>query len=295
MKGWPYGHLHTGNILVDNRKCRFVGLCLHPNSGHPHDSPHNGCLLRAQRLLCERRLSDLENCILGVPPLHLDRIMAWKRCTNVWEADVVCFGAVLYEMTTGQELPAEGLPPRYPDGTSERVKDVLESIFRPSKPLPTIDDLLKMAYFASVEMVRPTTIKGDRAGKTLTCVPSAIIITLHLAFTKGDIPSKFKRTTKVKELLTAAAPQYQNILARYKAAAKANRTAAASAATPAASGPDGASVAYACPARYTGSPEQLPYMFLTPHSSTSKIDFGYPGSSRHCGRWESRGRRRNTW
>jgi len=75
---------------------------------------------------------------------------------------------------------------------------------------------------------------------------------VHGAVTQGDIPSKFKRTTKVKELLTAAAPQYQNMLARYKAAAKANRTAAAAAAPPAASGPEGASVGYACPAPLHG-------------------------------------------
>ena len=117
------------------------GSC--PGSGVAHLAP-----------LTLFRLSDLENGVLGVPPLHMDRLLAWKRCTNVWEADVVGFGAVLYEMVVGEELPAEGLPARYPDGTSERVKDVLDSIFRPAKPLPTVDDLLKTAYFASIEMVR---------------------------------------------------------------------------------------------------------------------------------------------
>jgi hypothetical protein len=98
-------------------------------------------------------LSDLENCVLGLPPLHLDRLLAWKRCNTVWEADVVGFGAVLYEMVVGEELPAEGLPARFPDGTSDRCREVLESIFRSSKPLPTVEELLRTNYLASVEMV----------------------------------------------------------------------------------------------------------------------------------------------
>jgi len=125
-------------------------------------------------------LTNLENAILGLPPYCRYKLVAWKRCTTVYEADVVMFGALLYEMCTGQELSEHGLPPAYPETMSERVKEVLVSIFSKDQPLPTINQLLQVPYFASVEM--------------------------------EPITGEFKRTTKVKELLDAVAENYKNSL-----------------------------------------------------------------------------------
>eukprot|EP00160_Parvularia_atlantis_P019377 Unigene7574_Nuclearia_a/m.23315 Unigene7574_Nuclearia_a/g.23315 ORF Unigene7574_Nuclearia_a/g.23315 Unigene7574_Nuclearia_a/m.23315 type:complete len:293 (+) Unigene7574_Nuclearia_a:200-1078(+) len=146
-KGFPYGHLHSRNVLVDNRKCR---------------------------------LTNLENVFLGLPPYHRYRLLEWKRCTTVFEADVVMFGALLYEMTTGEELPETGMPRTTPETMSERIKEVIAGIFNKDQPLPTVADLLQVPYFASVDM--------------------------------EQITGEFKRTTKIKEVLDAVAEEYKRSL-----------------------------------------------------------------------------------
>ena len=68
IQGYPYFHLHAGNVLVSN------GMC---------------------------QLSDYENGLLSLEPYHRRIITALAPKVD---PDVVCFACVLWEMVTGYEL-----------------------------------------------------------------------------------------------------------------------------------------------------------------------------------------------
>lgn len=65
------GHLHTGNIIIENDRVRLL---------------------------------DLENGILGVPSFYRPYFMQHRRINNLQAIDVYCFGHVLYEMMFGAPL-----------------------------------------------------------------------------------------------------------------------------------------------------------------------------------------------
>lgn len=86
-KDIPYFHLHTGNVMM---------------------VPGRGCML-----------SDVENGLLQLTPLHHDKICRLRSLTNAEDINMYCFAHVLYEMAVGSPLAtavAETIPPSIPAG-----------------------------------------------------------------------------------------------------------------------------------------------------------------------------------
>ncbi|NXS19380.1 PXK protein, partial [Mystacornis crossleyi] len=113
-KGFPYGHLHSANVMLDGDTCN--------------------CLLT---------LLNKFYCLwfyFFVPPQTLEGV------------DVHCFGHLLYEMTYGRPpdtIPVESFPP----APSVFVVSVLESILTCEalkNGMPTVSRLLQMPLFSDV-------------------------------------------------------------------------------------------------------------------------------------------------
>ncbi|XP_053377558.1 PX domain-containing protein kinase-like protein isoform X2 [Mercenaria mercenaria] len=120
-KGLPYGHLHSGNILIDKNCCKLL---------------------------------DIENWLLGLPSYYRQNILQFKKIQTTEMMDVYCFGCVLYEMTFACEVPAEScddFPPQCP----AQLRSVLESILTTEackNGLPTVQNLLMHPFFADVSL-----------------------------------------------------------------------------------------------------------------------------------------------
>ncbi|CAB4036247.1 PX domain-containing kinase [Paramuricea clavata] len=120
-KGFPYGHLHTGNIIMEGNVARLL---------------------------------DIENGLLGVPSIHRHHLLELKKIQNLEQQDVYCFGHVLYEMTFGKELRApttDEIPPNCPP----LLEPILSSILTPDAckgNIPTVSELLQLPFFADVQL-----------------------------------------------------------------------------------------------------------------------------------------------
>ncbi|XP_025106692.1 PX domain-containing protein kinase-like protein isoform X2 [Pomacea canaliculata] len=125
-KGFPYGHLHAGNVVVDGKTC---------------------CLL------------DIENWMLGVPSYYRPFYTQFRKIQTLELIDVYCFGHLLYEMTFGTQLnepTCDSFPPSCP----AQIRSVLESILTTEackNGLPQVSDLLLHPLFSGV--VLPVTDK----------------------------------------------------------------------------------------------------------------------------------------
>lgn len=115
-KGLPYGHLHSGNIVI-----------------------YEGSV----------RLLDIENFICGVPSFYRPFFVQHSKLYSLETIDVYCFGHVLYEMfmsTPLQESQARQIISNCPDS----FKQLLESILSKEAckvGLPTLDSLLQHQFF----------------------------------------------------------------------------------------------------------------------------------------------------
>ena len=118
-KGWPYGHLHAGNVLFDGQTCRLL---------------------------------DVENSVLGLSPLRRAYLLTMKGVKCLQDVDVYNFGHLLYEIIFRVPLdspyidrPLDNCPPEF--------RPVLNSILSSSvidARLPAIDELLGDPCFSSV-------------------------------------------------------------------------------------------------------------------------------------------------
>lgn len=115
-KGLPHGHIHPGNIAIEN-----------------------------QRVL----LMDLENFLMGVPCLHRTFLVELKRTNNPELVDVYCFGRTLHEMALASPLDTYYCD-IYPEGISEDLESILRlclSSVSCKHGGPTISDLLYHPFF----------------------------------------------------------------------------------------------------------------------------------------------------
>ncbi|EDO48255.1 predicted protein [Nematostella vectensis] len=121
-KGFPYGHLHTGNIVLEGNVCRIL---------------------------------DLENSLLGVSPIHRHRYVPHKKIQDKESEDVYCFAHVLYEMAFGEPLRTSVIH-EVPPTSSPDLKSILESILTEEvvnkSGLPSVEDLLNLPFFSSVSL-----------------------------------------------------------------------------------------------------------------------------------------------
>ncbi|XP_077781238.1 PX domain-containing protein kinase-like protein isoform X5 [Podarcis muralis] len=118
-KGFPYGHLHASNVMMDGDTCRLL---------------------------------DLENSLLGLPSFYRSYFTQFRKINTLESVDVHCFGHLLYEMTYGR--PPDSVPvDSFPPAPSTSVVTVLESIISPEamkNGMPTVSRLLQMPLFSDV-------------------------------------------------------------------------------------------------------------------------------------------------
>ncbi|XP_057625316.1 PX domain-containing protein kinase-like protein isoform X11 [Chionomys nivalis] len=118
-KGFPYGHLHAANVMVDGNTCRLL---------------------------------DLENSLLGLPSFYRSYFTQFRKINTLESIDVHCFGHLLYEMTYGR--PPDSVPvDSFPPAPSMAVVAVLESTLSCEackNGMPTVSRLLQMPLFSDV-------------------------------------------------------------------------------------------------------------------------------------------------
>ncbi|CRK93839.1 CLUMA_CG007366, isoform A [Clunio marinus] len=121
-RGIPsHGHLHSGNVMLQN------GVA---------------------------RLSGLENELLGLNS-RINAVLWSRSSTEIENIDVICFGHLLYEMCAGYEL-SEPTPSkthlqldleRYP-----QVVEVLQMIFESPGGYPSLEELVLCDLFRSIDL-----------------------------------------------------------------------------------------------------------------------------------------------
>ncbi|EAL67800.1 Slob family protein kinase [Dictyostelium discoideum AX4] len=111
---FPYFHLNSANVLVDDQ------ICL---------------------------ISDYENSFLGLEPRFSDFI---RQHNEKIDPDVLSFGLVLFEMACGYEMEnPHSVDISIPAHCYPEVRKVLEAIFKPFYGTPiTLEELSKMDFFS---------------------------------------------------------------------------------------------------------------------------------------------------
>ncbi|KAH8352183.1 hypothetical protein KR084_002462, partial [Drosophila pseudotakahashii] len=125
-RGFPlHGHLHSGNVILQNGAARLSGL---------------------------------ENGLLGLSS-RINAVMWSRSVTEIENVDIVCFGHLLYEMCTGQELNTPKPSMRvlemelqhYPQ--IGQILEILGLIFEPpSGVCPSVEDLVLCDLFRSIDL-----------------------------------------------------------------------------------------------------------------------------------------------
>eukprot|EP01091_Cochliopodium_minus_P016380 TRINITY_DN610_c4_g1_i1.p1 TRINITY_DN610_c4_g1~~TRINITY_DN610_c4_g1_i1.p1 ORF type:complete len:537 (+),score=187.03 TRINITY_DN610_c4_g1_i1:11-1621(+) len=138
LKGFPAGNIHSGNIMVEKNICK---------------------------------ISDYENKLLNLIPFQSDIAFNNGLRKRGVDNDVICFGAILFEMGTGyimdevdlQESPSVLV-------SSKPVLEILEWIFWPTtkedhaQP-PLLKELLDLKFFSKVEMPSFPSLSKIKLGK----------------------------------------------------------------------------------------------------------------------------------
>lgn len=123
-KGLFYGHLHTGNILIEQN-----GNCV--------------------------KLTDLPNGILGLPYFYRSCIIDQRKIQNLELVDVYGFGHVLYEMIYGEPLLNGSSKTDFSDCKNIEIKQMLELLLTDEgikAGLPTINQLMEMPFFKNTNI-----------------------------------------------------------------------------------------------------------------------------------------------
>ncbi|KAL6464832.1 hypothetical protein MHYP_G00271490 [Metynnis hypsauchen] len=118
-KGFPYGHLHASNILIEDNTCKLL---------------------------------DIENSLLGLPSYYRPYVTQFRKVNTTESIDVYSFGHLLYEMTYGR--PPDAVPvDQYPSAPYTSVVSVLQSILSTEAcktGMPTVPQLLQTPLFSDV-------------------------------------------------------------------------------------------------------------------------------------------------
>uniref|UniRef100_A0A673I4M2 PX domain-containing protein kinase-like protein n=1 Tax=Sinocyclocheilus rhinocerous TaxID=307959 RepID=A0A673I4M2_9TELE len=118
-KGFPYGHLHASNVLIEENTCKLL---------------------------------DIENSLLGLPSYYRPYVTQFRKIYTTESIDVYSFGHLLYEMTYGR--PPDAVPvDQYPPPPFSSVVSVLQSILSTEAcktGMPTVSQLLQTPLFNDV-------------------------------------------------------------------------------------------------------------------------------------------------
>ncbi|RDD47204.1 PX domain-containing protein kinase-like protein [Trichoplax sp. H2] len=170
-RGWPYGHLHTGNVLLEGNVCKFI-------------IRYGKYTPRIAIVLSKLYRYDKEN--------------TGKTKEN---EDSYCFGRVLYEMAFGEQLTTAALE-AVPARCIPAVAPILESLISTSalkSALPSINDILKMTLFCDVILTagieKPTLKIPSKLKEVLRTIHEHSELKLR---EEQKILSQFKRFSKVQ-------------------------------------------------------------------------------------------------
>ncbi|XP_051551395.1 PX domain-containing protein kinase-like protein isoform X2 [Myxocyprinus asiaticus] len=118
-KGFPYGHLHASNVLIEENTCKLL---------------------------------DVENSLLGLPSYYRPYVTQFRKINTTESIDVYSFGHLLYEMTYGR--PPDAVPvDQYPTAPFSYIVSVLQSILSTEAcktGMPTVSQLLQTPLFNDV-------------------------------------------------------------------------------------------------------------------------------------------------
>lgn len=119
--GLFYGHLHCGNVLLEDSSCRLL---------------------------------DLENAVLGVPSVLRSTFTQFRKINSTESIDVFSFGVLLYEMTYGR--PPDSVPvDQFPDVPHSAVGSVLHSLLSTEackSGMPSVSALLQTPLFCDIQL-----------------------------------------------------------------------------------------------------------------------------------------------
>uniref|UniRef100_A0A4W4EVB6 PX domain-containing protein kinase-like protein n=1 Tax=Electrophorus electricus TaxID=8005 RepID=A0A4W4EVB6_ELEEL len=119
-KGFPYGHLHASNIVIEDNTCKLL---------------------------------DIENSLLGLPSYYRPYVTQFRKINTTESIDIYSFGHLLYEMTYGR--PPDAVPvDQYPSVAYMSVVSVLQSILTTEAcktGMPTVSQLLQTPLFSDVQ------------------------------------------------------------------------------------------------------------------------------------------------
>jgi len=171
-QNFPFNHLHSGNVIVDN------GVC---------------------------RITDVENDLINLNP-KLKKILQAHH-TKV-PAAVASFGCLLYEMAVGYEMDNVILDD-LPETCAPKIKKVLRSIFDcpEGEEVPSVHSLISNPFFSEVKLYSdwiPEQIKMGSKTKQLlqsSVLHSESIVTASASEqskkpTKSQQPKKKSKTPK---------------------------------------------------------------------------------------------------
>ncbi|KAL2735197.1 PX domain-containing protein kinase-like protein isoform X1 [Vespula squamosa] len=175
-KGLPYGHLHTGNILLTQ-----------------------GCA----------KLLDIENGLLGLPAFYRPYVVQRRKLHATTQVDVYSFGHVLYEMAFGRPL-LEAMCSEMPT-CDMTLKNLLEVILSPEalkQDLPKVQHLLEHPFF---ETVRRANLAISSIEKPHFKLSNHLKEALQEAMNKAEqrlrdeqkVARHQKRLVKVQELMSS--------------------------------------------------------------------------------------------
>lgn len=173
-KGFPYGHLHSGNIVIENDRIKLL---------------------------------DIENGVLGVPSYYRPYFMQHKKISTLEAINVYCFGHVLYEMAIGSPLHESYIVEDISE-CPQQIKKILESILSHEalkNGLPTIDSLLLDPFFARVQLNLTANDKAHFKIPTIAKEHLKTVVTKIEERLKGEqkLVRSQKRLTKVQEMMSS--------------------------------------------------------------------------------------------
>ncbi|KAK8396825.1 hypothetical protein O3P69_005059 [Scylla paramamosain] len=120
-KGLGHGHVHTGNMVLENNVCQLL---------------------------------DLENQVVGMPNQLRARVVQHRRINSIEALDVYSFGHAMYEMLFQRRLETDTCED-FPPECSPMARSVLESILSAEackNGLPAVAGLLTHPFFSEVPL-----------------------------------------------------------------------------------------------------------------------------------------------
>ncbi|XP_055385361.1 PX domain-containing protein kinase-like protein isoform X2 [Condylostylus longicornis] len=174
-KGIPFGHLHTGNIIITDDGVRLL---------------------------------DIENFVLGVPAFYRPFFVQHSKMHTMENIDVYCFGHVLFEMCMG--YPMQESIMRQPLDIPEPLKQLLESLLSKEackNMLPTLEQLAEHKFFKEYSSPDETLVNTKGHLKLSTNAKEQLKIAIQKTEQRLQNEQKSvknqKRLVRVQELMSS--------------------------------------------------------------------------------------------